>query len=1181
MNNPGQTIADYGFAGDSLQFRTLTGEGGNERVEHFTAWRGRDRTDLIKVEHGRTFTDGVTVDAKKTDGARQAFSVNADGKGYVQEIAIPWKLITRDGRPLAPGAAFTLTFEPNFTVSGTGGRLTVKDLFRPGGKLDRVFTFTNPGVWGRVTLEKQGEVAPQPLRLADGRTFPVTLRDGALVVDWSGLETTAQADGVVPISFALDRDSYVSLNIKNAQGQVVRQLLNTVFFKQGRHEVKWDGATTPSWTRPGEFVAAGDYTWSALAHSGLGLKLRGWAANGGVVPWDSADGRGNWGGDHGVPAAVATDEARVYLGWSGAEAGKAVVACDLQGRPLWSNNRAGIAGVKSLAAAEGVLYVLGGAAGPDAEGGNLYKLDVRNGSYVTWESGEADVKIAALWPAAAFVKPAKADAVAAADGRVFLSFAAADLIAVVDGKTGRLLRTVAVKSPGALCIRAGRLYALSGADRVVTFGAADNPGAPEPVGPDAPTVAFTFGQKTFFRASGDPVNQIAVYPAGTALSPALTIGIKGGRALLGAWQPNGVRFVQAMAVDAEDKLWVVEADSVPKRISVWNSKTGGLVREFFGPTSYGALGGAISPLDPDVMVGQGCEWRIDPQTGLGRLTTVITRDGMENSRFAVGANGRLYLAVASGWIPTSPKVSFFERVGEAAYKLRSVFRYEGKDATAQTVYWADENGDEQEQPNEITRVSGHKNFSGWYMTLAPDLSIYAGGERFKVSGFTACGAPRYDLGKPEPMPFAGGLGSADGRLLARGGDYGEEHTRFTMVELATGRVRWTYPDNFNGVHGSHNAPPPAVGLVRGSFGLAGTAKLPAPIGNVWVSATNVGEWHLLTEDGFYLGKLFEGDPLKVKWPARAVPGADMTHAPPGMGGEDFGGTLTGGKDGKLYVQAGKTAYWNLEVTGLETVRALPGGKIALSGDDLIAAHHARETRGQATAGPLTLVSKKGTPTLNGRFDSDFGDAQAIEFKKGDSDNVRFAATFNATTLFLQWDVRDQTPWVNGAQAAEQMYVGGDTVDFQLAADPGAEAQREKPVLGDWRLSIGNFKGTPTAVLYRPVANGDQPRRPRSFSSGIIKDYVVADVRVLTDADLKVEKRGDGYVVQAAIPWAALEMAAPAGRTLRGDFGVTYGDAAGQRTRLRSYWSNQHTGLVDDVVFELLLEPRYWGDITFP
>jgi len=44
-------------------------------------------------------------------------------------------------------------------------------------------------------------------------------------------------------------------------------------------------------------------------------------------------------------------------------------------------------------------------------------------------------------------------------------------------------------------------------------------------------------------------------------------------------------------------------------------KWGGLYQEFFGPTSYGALGGAINPRDPMTMVGQGCEWKLDPKTG--------------------------------------------------------------------------------------------------------------------------------------------------------------------------------------------------------------------------------------------------------------------------------------------------------------------------------------------------------------------------------------------------------------------------------------------------------------------------------------------------------------------------------------------------------------------------------------
>ena len=118
------------------------------------------------------------------------------------------------------------------------------------------------------------------------------------------------------------------------------------------------------------------------------------------------------------------------------------------------------------------------------------------------------------------------------------------------------------------------------------------------------------------------------------------------------------------------------------------------------------------------------------------------------------------------------------------------------------------------------------------------------------------------------------------------------------------------------------------------------------------------------------------------------------------------------------------------------------------------------------------------------------------------------------------------------------------------------------------------------MLYRPVAAKDTPRHPKTFSSGVVKDYVVADVQVIPSAQIKVTKHGDGYLVEAAVPWNTLEFTPAAGQTLRGDFGVTYGDPAGQRTRLRSYWSNQHTGLVDDAVFELMLEPRNWGEILF-
>ena len=48
--------------------------------------------------------------------------------------------------------------------------------------------------------------------------------------------------------------------------------------------------------------------------------------------------------------------------------------------------------------------------------------------------------------------------------------------------------------------------------------------------------------------------------------------------------------------------------------------------------------------------------------------------------------------------------------------------------------------------------------------------------------------------------------------------------------------------------------------------------------------------------------------------------------------------------------------------------------------------------------------------------------------------------------------------------------------------------------------------------------------------------------------------------------------------LRADFGVTHGDKAGGDTVLRTYWSNQNTGLVSDEVYELEMTPAAWGEL---
>ncbi len=389
--------------------------------------------------------------------------------------------------------------------------------------------------------------------------------------------------------------------------------------------------------------------------------------------------------------------------------------------------------------------------------------------------------------------------------------------------------------------------------------------------------------------------------------------------------------------------------------------------------------------------------------------------------------------------------------------------------------------------------------------------------------------------------------------------------------------RWSYPNDYVGVHGSHNATPPEPGLIRGAYDIVGEATLPAPIGGIWVIPTNVGEWHILTGDGFYLTRLFQPDPLKYQFPADAAPGADMSGAPPGSGGEDFGGSVTYGTDGKLYIQAGKTGYWNMEVTGLETVTALGGGRLTLSRTDMAQAAGFQSQEQQVVSGPHRLTVRRLTPQFTGDLTRDFAGASTVHYQKSDDSAATSVAAYDSQNLYLGWDVKDNTPWVNGATSPENLYLGGDTVDFQLGSDPLADKSRSESGPGDLRLSLGRLGGKETAVLYRKVS---PIKKPFVFHSGVIANYPLDYVGQVPEAKIAVSKRGDGYTVEAAVPLAALGVAPLPGQVVSGDFGVTFGDPAGQRTRLRSYWSNQHTGIVDDAVFELMSEPRNWGELTF-
>jgi len=1100
----------------------------------------------------------------------------------------------------------------------------------------------------------------------------------------------------------MPEEGHVSILVKDADGAVVRQLLNSEFRKQGEHTASWDGLTTPIWKTPGKVVEPGGYTWSAIYHTGIGLRLRGWAYHGPNDPWGVSP-TTFWGGDQALPVECITDGDRIYLGWAGAEAGKALIACDLDHNVLWAAGYH-FNGVTSAAVDGDIVYY--------ASGSVIKRVGVEDGKPVKWKGrNSANLKIEDLWEdplrMPTGIGHGARESIAAYKGKLYVSFAnwtferrdvldwrallvgvvvgalpgkdhspvsaaiwgklddrcqkaikdylagrktedeafkhnaywipdvrdvviktlkgllgdnsfvkdgdklsgsplaqanrrmmektygaavvkmRTDIIAVLDGDTGKLLKTLKVRAPGKMfMVRDDLMYVLSERSKILAF----NPqtgsvGKVVVEGLEGAGAMTVDKDGEIYVSNGKLCDEILVYsPDGKLLR---TIGEKGTRVDAGPWNQNALRYVWGMAVDARGNLWAAETTPAPKRMSVWNAKTGEFVTEYFGATHYGASGGAVNPRDPNLLVGEGAEFRIDPKTGRSKLLGMITDQVYHRfARFCEGKNGKLYFTAAfTGrvWGPeVPPQIRIWERLGDGDYAWRATIRKE-KD---KTIFWADANDDGEEQDEETTSLPMPLGFSGynsWSMGLNTNFTFYGAhkgkGYQIKVKGFTKSNAPIYDLENLKELPriTPGALSSPDDRLILSC-DAGDK--LFRCYEIETGKLLWTYPNTFHGVHGSHRAPGPKVGMIRGAFGIIGNAQLPEPIGAVWAINTNVGEWHVLTEEGYYLTRLFQGGRGKIKYPEKAAPGVDVTNIPPGLGGEDFGGSMIQGKDGNLYIQAGKISLWDIEVVGLDTVKKLKGGRLKITPEK---AFNARIVRGRALqddAKPKSTTVKMRTPKFTGNISSAFGRGNLLRYQKNADAAVTSAIAWDDKNLYLAWEVKDATPWTNGAGEVEYMYATGDTVDFQLATDPNAGEKRTTAAAGDLRLSIGNFKGKPTALVYREVVAVGAAKDPRTFSSGVVAKHIVESVKVLKEAKIEVKLGENTYTVEAAIPLAALGLKITEGMKTKGDFGVTHGNANAQDTVLRTYWSNQATGIVSDEVFELKLEPRNWGELTF-
>ncbi len=1044
--------------------------------------------------------------------------------------------------------------------------------------------------------------------------------------DWQPLDLSEHAAAIadrknrLTVDFTQPTNGKATLVIEDLEGRRVRNLISGKPLAKGPHRLEWDGLD-----EAGRVVQPAEYRWRAISHPGLVPEYLFSFCNDGTPPWRTGSGQDMWGPDHSTLQAAVAGRDWTFFAGSVAESGYPIVAVDQTGKkqqhyvaPMGTGIETvqlATAGQTLFAAHDG--FVWGDhidKQAPDWKGAEkltLCRFDISSGRLIEFDGGKKFIVVTTteVGPGSANPKFTGHALVgfAALGDRLYLSNRATNSILVLDAKTGSKTGELKLDAPGPLVADRENLLAVSGKSLVRV-----NPttSAITPVKLDVPpdAIAGLALDSTGRIYVSDPVVRIVQVfaPDGKLVR---TIGQPRHEAgYAGEYRANWLVNPRGLAIAANGWLWVTEDRWNPKRITAWDTANWQLVREKFGPTSYGASGAGFDPTDPTVWAGQNTLWRLDfsghdakpfailePEGGklesimhrsfihvdgstfvisYGKATTVAVLEGDGRLRPLAAISSCHTFSFAYDWQPPRAFIEAFNRAYPDTLKRKTERGAHAEKGPG--MMWVDRDGDGEMQADEFNFSTDCESFAGSYwghdfhdltlrvpatikgrrvlVTLAPDGTWRPGGVlKYPTLNAALARAVPIDLEHSEVETATDRFGN-----LVCNSD--PEMKSFAP----DGRLNWTYPNRWSGVHGSHDAPLPERGVLQGALFFLGIAPLDAH-SDVFVMNGNHGRFFALTSDGLYLDEFFKDVRMGGALDAQMI------------GGECFGGFFAKSeKDGNYYLQSGHTDYRIFKLQGLrECIRSQ--GTIGVSAEQARAAANNANRRAAAAslAREATIPFVTKSPDIDGE-DGDWSGEPAIRWDKSDKFPATVRATIDAQNLNLFYNVQDESPWLNTGQDATLLFKTGDSVDLQIGSDASADPARSGPVPGDLRLLIAPFQGRDIAVLYQHRVPG--AKSPTTFTSPWRSEKVDV-VRVLDSARIMVKREAGRYRVEAAIPLDDLGLAKAAGRTLRADFGALYGDPSGTVTLLRSYWSNPATNLVNDVPGEIMLTPNRWGTVT--
>ena len=1184
-----------GFAGgDALQIRLHDGQ----HTVNLCGWYDTTTHKPALTADGTDLPNPFLLQ----QGAHEVFRPDADGQGYVQELAIPWRVLRNGGLAPTAGDTWKATFQPWWA-----------------------------GLQPQFTAYAESSLQPR---------------------------------GALTYAYTIPVESNVSLGLFDSQGHLLRWLVRDEHRRAGRNEESWDGLDQYGQAIPaGSYQIKGLYHPPLGLDYQMTIANPGqppWPTPDDKGDWLSDEAApqgaatdGHWvflaapGSEKGHSIIAVDEKGQRQWGLheeyytrcvSLAVSGNYLYA--LYSGPQLTQNGGGWNGDKAHPNAEGraVLLCIDKRTGQPAR----FTTNTPNMRVATWPYREDVHTLGELRANKSFTpgtyggqpryfaddvgESTNALGLAATPSRVYVSLFYEDKLLVLDAATAQKVDEIPLPQPvGLRALSDGNLLAVSGTT-VVTV----NPTTKQ-VTPlitthlVAPHSLTTDARGNIYVSDWATSFQVKVFaPDGHFLR---AIGQAGGRPWVGAWQPNGMLVPRGVAVTDAGQLWVAEDDTNPPRISVWNAQSGAFLKDYLGPASYG--GGPPFWLDPqDASQGftLGMQFHLDPAKKTWTPTAQPIRRMSHEQPFASAMNsavgvaphrffthgGKRYVVINGYQMVIVLRIDGGTGPATIRYTpvaaLGGLSRLSTGDGADKTVWdsdigrhlyhdwyptffrghagdnfvWTDTNNDGLVEADEMQWVPTINRFApyeeghqpewlmGWGAGIAPDWSIFWAGfnkdkevaYRVDLQGWTTAGVPRYDLTATQrilindhPGNINGFYVNDDNKLFAT---YAYEFDAKSTDSFACydreGHYLW-------GV-----ARPTTQGTqdVLGE-NVAGELRLPG-LGSVlgtWLWHANYRPY-LLTSDGLYISTLLEESRVgpTAKWdesfkfyyqaPARgATPGASYI--------------INGAND----------AYHLLKITGLENAKRFAIA-YRLSAADVEAAVRLRTaaiTAPKPAPQPIIHVAwAQPAPQVDGDLHA-WNLNAGVTLQAGQNRGAQIALSRDEKNLYVACSVQGSR-FVNGGKNWQTLFISGDAVDLYLATGANAHTAHYQPADGDERLLLSLYQGQPIAVLYRPVVPGTK-NATQLMAARI--DQIVR----LNSAHVAFKRGANSYTLEAAVPVAELGIDAKESGELKGDVGVIFADATGTNRELRLDYYNKHTNITADLTTEATLQPGEWGTLEFP